>query len=128
MSATGGAYTLGAVDFDEFVALAEGFPHAVLDYPFGEDVRVYKIGGKMFCLLSEGAPHTAYVKADPEMILEQRAIFPEAVDRAPYMHDRHWNRVKIADVPDFELEDWLEDSYALVCAGLTRKVRDALGE
>ena len=123
----GGAYTLQPMDFDEFVALAESFPHAVLDYPFGEDVRVYKVGGKMFCLLSEGAPHTVAVKADPEMILEQRAAFPEAVGRAPYMHDRHWNRVHIANVPDFELEDWVEDSYALVLAGLTKKVRDTLG-
>lgn len=115
------------MDFDEFVSLAESFPHSVLEYPFGEDFRVYKVGGKMFCLLSEVGPHTVSVKADPEMILVQRAAFPEAVDRAPYMHDRHWNRVKIADVPGFELEDWLEDSYALVVAGLTRKVRDALG-
>ena len=115
------------MEFEEFVALAESFPHAVLDYPFGEDTRVYKVGGKMFCLLTEAAPHSAYVKADPEMILEQRAIFPDAVGRAPYMHDRHWNCVQIADVPDGELEEWLEDSYALVLAGLTRKVRDALG-
>ena len=43
------------------------------------------------------------------------------------MHERHWNRVKIAEVPDFELEDWLEDSYRLVVAGLTKRTRQALG-
>ncbi len=114
------------MDFDEFVALAESFPHAVMEHPFGPDTRVYKVGGKMFCLLSEEPPHTVYVKADPEMIAEQRAVFPDAVDRAPYMHERHWNRVKIANVPGFELEDWLADSYSLVVSGLTKKVRAAL--
>jgi len=114
------------VTFDEFASLAESFPGSVLDYPFGPDARVYKVGGKMFCTLSEDPPHTAYIKAEPEIIDEQRAIFPDAVDRAPYMHERHWNRVKIAEVPDFELEDWLEDSYRLVVAGLTKRTRQAL--
>lgn len=113
--------------FDEFVELAESFGGVTLDYPFGPDARVYKVGGKMFATLSEDAPHTAYLKAEPEFIDEQRAVFPEAVDRAPYMHERHWNRVRIADVPDFELEDWIEDSYALVVAGLTKNVRMELG-
>jgi predicted DNA-binding protein (MmcQ/YjbR family) len=113
--------------FDEFVALAESFPGSVLEYPFGPDLRVYKVGGKMFCTLSEDPPHTTYIKAEPEIIDEQRAIFPDAVDRAPYMHERHWNRVEISEVPDFELEDWLEDSYRLVVAGLTTKARDELG-
>lgn len=113
--------------FDDFAALAESFPGCVLEYPFGPDSRVYKVGGKMFCTLSEDPPYTAYVKAEPEIIDEQRAVFPDAVDRAPYMHERHWNRVKISDVPDFELEDWLEDSYRLVVAGLTRRARQELG-
>lgn len=109
------------------MALAESFPGSVLEYPFGPDTRVYKVGGKMFCTLSEDPPHTAYIKAEPEIVDEQRAVFPDAVDRAPYMHERHWNRVKIAEVPDFELEDWLDDSYRLVVAGLTRKARQELG-
>lgn len=113
--------------FDEFVTLAESFPCSVLEYPFGPDVRVYKVGGKMFCTLSEDPPHTAYIKAEPEIIDEQRAVFPDAIDRAPYMHERHWNRVEIANVPDFELEDWLEDSYRLVVAGLPKRIRRELG-
>lgn len=115
------------MDFEEFVDLVESFAMVTLEYPFGPDARVYKVGGKMFTTLGEDPPHTAYIKAEPELIDEQRAIFSEAVDRAPYMHERHWNRVKIADVPDFELEEWVEDSYNLVVANLTKKVRSELG-
>lgn len=113
--------------FDEFVALAESFPGAALEYPFGPESRVYKVGGKMFCTISEDPPHRAYLKAEPDVIDEQRAVFPEAVDRAPSMHERHWHRVAIAKVPEFELEDWLEHSHRLVVAGLTRKTREQLG-
>lgn len=120
-------YSLASVTFDEFVQLVESFAAVTFDYPFGPETRVYKVGGKMFATISEEPPHTGYIKAEPDMIDEQRAIFPEAVERAPYMHERHWNRVKIAAVPGFELEDWIEDSYLLVVAGLTRKLRAELG-
>jgi predicted DNA-binding protein (MmcQ/YjbR family) len=34
-----------------------GFPGAVEDHPFGDDVAVFKVGGKMFALVMlEGAP------------------------------------------------------------------------
>jgi predicted DNA-binding protein (MmcQ/YjbR family) len=41
-------------------------PNARLDYPFGEGVAVYKVGDKMFALISEGKdPVQLSLKCDP---------------------------------------------------------------
>ena len=36
---------------DDVLELCAGFRGAVEDYPFGDDVTVFKVGGKMFALL-----------------------------------------------------------------------------
>ena len=41
-------------------------PNSRLDYPFGEDVAVYKVGDKMFALVAEKKePVNLSLKADP---------------------------------------------------------------
>ena len=42
-------------------------PNARLDYPFGKDVAVYKVGDKMFALIAEGTdPLRLSLKCDPQ--------------------------------------------------------------
>ena len=43
-------------------------PNARLDYPFGEDVAVYKVGDKMFALVAEKSnPVKLSLKCDPQL-------------------------------------------------------------
>jgi len=43
-------------------------PDTRLDYPFGENVAVYKLGDKMFALISENkSPLQISLKCDPEL-------------------------------------------------------------
>jgi predicted DNA-binding protein (MmcQ/YjbR family) len=37
---------------DQVLDLCSSLPGAVEDYPFGDDVAVFKIGGKMFALVA----------------------------------------------------------------------------
>ncbi len=52
-------------DLEEYVL---SMPGAVLEYPFGEGVAVYKVEGKMFALIPEGKdPINISLKCDPTL-------------------------------------------------------------
>jgi predicted DNA-binding protein (MmcQ/YjbR family) len=115
------------VEFEALVEMIESFPHAMFEYSFGPEVRVYKVGGKMFATLGEDPPHAMYLKADPDVVADLMAVYPQAVTSAPYMDKRMWIRVEPEGVPRDELDEWLEHSFELVVAKLTKKLRAELG-
>ena len=96
-------------------------PGALEDYPFGPDVPVFKIMGKMFaCLSPDQAPPSVTIKLDPLHGQMVRAAF-DAVRPGYHMNKEHWNTVKLdGTVPEDELLGWIDESYELVVHGLTR--------
>ena len=103
-------------------------PGAVLEFPFGDDAAVYKVGGKMFALATVGHdPGFVTVKVDPEegeILRGQHGFIREGY----YMNKRHWVTVDLTPEALMDLVDELiEDSYRLVVAGLTRAKRAELG-
>jgi predicted DNA-binding protein (MmcQ/YjbR family) len=102
-------------------------PGANEDFPFGADVAVYKVAGKMFALLPISAsPVVISLKCDPVRAVMLRDTYP-AVEPGYHLNKRHWNSVRIdGTVPDDDIRELIEHSYALVVAGLPRKQRDAL--
>ena len=64
------------------------------------------------------------LKLAPEDVTELRAAYPDAVGDAPYLSKRHWVRILLGGtVPDDELRELAESSYALVVRGLPRAQR-----
>jgi predicted DNA-binding protein (MmcQ/YjbR family) len=112
---------------DDVLELCSGFPEAVEDQPFGDDVAVFKVGGKMFALvLLGGAPGSVNLKCDPDRALELRAVYA-AVQPGYHMNKRHWNTVELdGSVEDDELRGMVEHSYELVVRSLPRRERDRL--
>ena len=112
---------------DDLLAFCHDLPAAEETYPFGDEVAVFKVGGKMFALvpLSEG-PATVNLKCDPGRALELREAY--AGIRPGYHQDkRHWNTVDLdGSVEDDVVRGLVEDSYDLVVAGLPRAVRAEL--
>jgi len=103
-------------------------PGAVLEFPFGDDAAVYKVGGKMFALVTvDGDPGYVTIKVDPEdgeILRGQHGFIREGY----YMNKRHWVTVDLTPEANLGLVDELiEDSYRLVAAGLTRARRAELG-
>jgi predicted DNA-binding protein (MmcQ/YjbR family) len=97
--------------------------------PFGEDNLVFKVGGKMFALLSldEGPPRVN-LKCDPDLALEFRDRY-EDVRPGYHMNKRHWNTVVISSgVPEKELRKMIDHSYALVVSGLPRRQKISTGK
>jgi predicted DNA-binding protein (MmcQ/YjbR family) len=102
-------------------------PEAREDFPFGPDVAVMKIRGRMFATLavSEGSPRSN-LKCDPDEAVMLRDIF-DGVLPGYHMNKRHWNTVILdADVPRGEIERMMDNSYALVVKTLKKPEREAL--
>ena len=102
-------------------------PAAWLDYPFGPDVRVYKVRKKMFATLGwENGVARTNLKCDPEHALALRDFFSSVVP-GYHMNKTHWNTVLLDDsVPDGDLRGMLDHSYALVARSLPKAERVAL--
>ena len=102
-------------------------PEAVEDFPFGPDVAVFKIKGKMFALLgTRGGVASVNLKCDPDEAQALRDIF-SGVLPGYHMNKKHWNTVLLdGSVPDYEIERMMDRSYGLVVKGLRKVEREAL--
>lgn len=104
--------------FNDIEAMVLEIPSSVKDYPFGEDVAVYKIGsseGKMFALIAEGSmPVRLSLKCDPQLAELLREKY-ESVLPGYHLNKKHWNTIICSgQLDDAELRDLIRHSYELV--------------
>jgi predicted DNA-binding protein (MmcQ/YjbR family) len=90
-------------------------PNSRLDYPFGEDVAVYKVGDKMFALVPEKKePVTVSLKCDPLLAQTLREKY-ESVMPGYHLNKKHWNTVVVSGQLSWEeVQDLIRHSYNLV--------------
>lgn len=103
-------------------------PEAIEDFPFGPDVAVFKLLGKMFATLSYGDNGVANtnLKCDPFEVQMLRDVF-ESVVPGYHMNKAHWNTVILdGSIPEGEIERMIDNSYALVAKKLKRSERNYL--
>ena len=111
---------------DAVLALCAGLPGAAEDYPFGDGVAVFKVGGKMFALVPLDGEQSVNLKCDPDLAVELRERYA-AVQPGYHQNKRHWNTIVLdSTIDDDELAGMVEDSYELVVRALPRRVRDEL--
>lgn len=93
-------------------------PNAKLDYPFGEEVAVYKVNDKMFALIQEGKdPIRLSLKCDPELSKVLRAKY-ETVMGGYHLNKKHWITVTCTgQLSPEEVNDLIRHSYSLVALG-----------
>ena len=101
-------------------------PGSVEEFPFGDEVSVFKVGGKMFAASHlDGEPLQVSVKCDPEFAVQLRAAYP-AIVPGYHLNKRHWNTITLdGSLPDRMVTDLLGDSYDLVVASLPKARRPA---
>jgi len=99
-------------------------PGAILDYPFGPDVGVPKIRGKMFATLGvEDAVDRINLKCDPDEAIFLRDTFASVLP-GYHMNKVHWNTVLLdGSIPNGEIERMIDNSYALVVKSLKKADR-----
>ena len=100
---------------------------ATEERPFGPDALVFKVMGKMFALVAwQAQPLTISLKCRPHVAEMLRMTYP-AVRPGYHMNKRHWNTVTLdGSVPADEVQEMIDNSYALVVAGLTKAQRAQL--
>lgn len=115
------------MDLDELCGYCTNKPGSIDGYPFGPGALVMKVAGKMFAIIGDEAdPPTISLKCDPEEAPLLRSSYA-AVRPGYHLNKRHWNTVTLdGSVPDDVVRGWIDDSYDLVLAGLSKRVREDL--
>ena len=99
-------------------------PGSWLDYPFGEDTAVYKVGskdtGKMFALITNGSdPAKMSLKCRPELAEQLREQY-ETVMPGYHLNKKLWNTILCTgQIEKDQLFSLVDLSYNLVVEGLT---------
>ena len=110
------------MDLEEFRDYCLTKPKVTEGTPFGEDVLVFKVGGKIFALASlDDVPPRVNLKCDPELALDLRDRYEE-VRPGYHMNKKHWNTVVLGGrVPAVELRRMIDHSYELIVSSLPKK-------
>jgi predicted DNA-binding protein (MmcQ/YjbR family) len=96
-------------------------------FPFDEDTLVFKVMGKMFCLVSLSEPDSINLKCDPELAIELREKY-NAVTPGYHMNKKMWNTVVMDhSVSKKLLCQWIDHSYDEVVKKLTKAERKVVG-
>jgi predicted DNA-binding protein (MmcQ/YjbR family) len=108
------------VNIESFRALCLSKAGVSEEFPFGEDVLVFKVKGKVFALTSLQTFGSINLKCDPEIAIELRERY-EAVLPGYHMNKKHWNTILMdGSLPDKLVQQWVDDSYNLVVKNLKR--------
>jgi len=101
--------------------------NSTYDYPFDEEVRVYRIANKMFALTSHTKPLKINLKCDPIYSLELRDIY-SSITPGYHMNKKHWNTIVLedSDVDEQTIKELITHSYELVFKSLSKKLRESL--
>lgn len=112
----------------EVVAYCLGKRGATLSYPFGEEVMVLKVIGKIFALIPTPIDQdTMSLKGDPDHSHLLRSTFPNDVVPAYHLNKRHWNTVQCeGGLEDELIRELIDESYDLVVQKLTQKQKAEL--
>lgn len=104
-----------------------GLPCALLDYPFGADIHVYKVEGKIFAIyFCSDEVERINLKCDPVLAQELRSVFSE-VTPGYHMNKKHWNTLNLrGSLPQSEIETMINHSYDQVVKTLPKPVKQKL--
>ena len=99
-------------------------PETTEGFPFGPDVLVFKVAGRMFATLAmDEDPARMNVKCDPDDAVRLRDEY-ECVEPGYHMNKRHWNTLVLdGSVVNAVVEGWIRDSWTLVARSLKKADR-----
>lgn len=97
------------------------------EFPFDEDVLVFKMHGKIFLLTNiNEIPFSINLKCDAERAIELRERFA-SITAAWHMNKKMWNTVVVnGTVSERLIYELIDHSYDEVVKKLPKKVRDII--
>ena len=111
-------------------------PQSIEDFPFGPEVSVFKVKGKMFATLALGKMGKGddegnldwwmNLKCDPDEASALRDIFKSVIP-GYHMNKRLWNTIILdGTIPKGEVERMIDNSFMLVVSKMTKKVQQSI--
>lgn len=112
------------MDLPDVIELCLSLRAAEETTPFGPDVLVYKVGGKIFALtVPDDFPPRVNLKCDPPRAVRLREDH-EAVRPGYHMNKKHWNTVLLdGSLPSSLVHELILHSHDLVVASLPKNRR-----
>lgn len=110
--------------------IARKLPQAELTHPFGSEVNVFKVMGKMFMLTSAlDGQKFINLKCDPQYAEMLRDHY-DSIRTGYHMNKRHWISIYIGSASEQISRDLIDDlvrkSYVLVTQNLTKAQKNIL--
>lgn len=97
-------------------------------FPFDNDTLVFKVGGKIFVLMSlEKQPLVINVKTDPQKSASLREQYFQ-ITGAYHMNKTHWNSVQLDGLKKELVLELIDHSYELIFKSLTKKLQKEILE
>ena len=113
------------MDLPDAIEFCLSLPAAEETMPFGPDVLVYKVAGKMFALTQpDEFPSKMNLKCDPVRAISLREDYG-AITPGYHMNKQHWNTVRLNGISGDLLRELIRHSYDLVVASLPKATRPA---
>ncbi|MBI9012268.1 MAG: MmcQ/YjbR family DNA-binding protein [Clostridiales bacterium] len=103
-------------------------PFSIETYPFDEVTPVFKVGGKMFALMSanESDRLSINLKNTPDTNILLKDMYEE-VTEAYHMNKTHWVTVYCdRTLSESIIHNLIDESYAIVYKSLTKKLKREL--
>lgn len=112
------------MDLPDAIAHCLSKPGAEETTPFGPEVLVYKIGGKVFALTDpDQFPARMNLKCDPDRAVKLRDEY-DSVLPGFHMNKKHWNTIVLdGSLPGKLVKEMIDHSYELVVKGLPKGKR-----
>ena len=96
------------------------------EFPFDNNTLVYKVVGKMFALADVDQFESINLKCDPEVGAQLREEYAGVLP-GYHMNKKHWITVLMdGSISDKKVKEWIDASYQLVAARLTKSQQKAL--
>ena len=116
------------MNIEEFREYCLAKPGVTEETPFGDEVLVYKVMGKIFALAPIEEFKQINLKCDPDCAVDLREKY-EFVQPGYHMSKKHWNTIIIdGRIGNRQLASWIDDSYNLVVHGLSKKIKSELNK
>lgn len=112
------------IDIEAVRTFCLSLPHCTEDLPFGPSTLAFRIGGKVFGLMSLDEPEYQRInlKCDPDEVDDLRARYSFVIPGF-HMNKKHWNTIILNEEADFKLvKKLIEDSYRIVKSSLPKSL------
>jgi predicted DNA-binding protein (MmcQ/YjbR family) len=100
---------------EEITSYCMSKPNVTDGFPFRKETLVFKVAGKVFCLLRlDQQPLTINVKCDAEKAVELREKY-SAITPGYHMNKKYWNTIALdGSLNSTDIRKFIDDSYLLV--------------